>query len=393
MLGTCLILNPCKSFYSNPARMFSFCGREFLHIKWSSDPSTHLFFIRNSAFRFSSDGTELPSPTVDYLIKKCGLTPESAFKASQRINIKSTAKPDSVLALLKSYGLPKPYIAKLISKDPTVLSADPTKTLEPKIEFFSNMGISGPDLARIFHRHPSILSNFSLKNYIVPCIDFLKSFLHDDRSIAVALTRLRWIKEIRRVMQPNIEMLRYEGVQDSGISKLIIRRPQLLTWKQPQFNEVVLHTKALGFDPSSMMFIHALCTLSQMYKTTLEAKLELFRSFGWSEDEILCIFRKQPRCLSLSEKILRTRLDFFMNKLSWTVAEVAKNPVVLLLSMEKRIVPRYSVIQVLLSQGLMKKQSISTALILTEDKFLEKFVRKYHQELPQLLKEYKRNME
>ncbi|KAJ4978473.1 hypothetical protein NE237_009253 [Protea cynaroides] len=371
--------------------MFSFC-RKLLHIKSFGDPSTHLFFIRNSAFRFSSDATEIPSLTVDYLINKCGLTPESALKASQSIKMKSTTKADSVLALLNSYGLLKPYLSKLISKEPTVLSANPKKTLEPKFEFFSNMGISGPDLARIFHRHPSILTNSSLKNDIVPSINFLKSFLRDDRNIAVALTRLRWIKGIRRVMEPNIEILQHQGVLESGISKLMKLRPQLLTWKQPQFNEVVLQTKAIGFNPSTMVFISAVCTLSQMKKTTLERKLEVFRSSGWSEYEILCLFKKCPPCFAVSEKSLRTRLDFFSGKLIWTAADVVKNPFVLLLSMEKRTVPRFSVIQILLSQGLMKKQSISTALILSEAKFLEKFVRKYHQELPQLMEEYKRNM-
>ncbi|KAJ4978243.1 hypothetical protein NE237_009023 [Protea cynaroides] len=372
--------------------MSSFCSKNLLHIKCYGDPSTHLFFIRNSSLRFSSDATELPSITVDYLINRCGLTPESALKASQRINIKSTTKADSVLALLNSYGLPKPYISKLISKDPALLSANLKKTLEPKFEFFSNMGISGPDLARIFHRRPSILSNSSLKKDIVPSIDFLKSFLHDDRNIAVAMTRLRWINGIRGVMKPNIEILRYQGVPESGISKLITYRPQLLTWKQPQFNEVVLQTKAIGFNPSSMLFIYGVCTLSQMKKTTLETKVEVFRSFGWSEYEILCLFKKQPHCFALSEKSLRTRLDFFSSKLIWTAADIVKNPIVLRLSMEKRTVPRFSVIQILLSQGLMKKRSINTALNLSEDKFLEKFVRKYHQELPQLMEEYKRNM-
>ncbi|KAJ4979904.1 hypothetical protein NE237_010684 [Protea cynaroides] len=372
--------------------MLNLCSRKLLHVKYSGDPSMYLFFIRNSSFRFSSDATELPSLTVDYLINRCGLTTESALKVSQRINIKSTTKADSVLALLNSNGFPKPYISKLISKDPAVLSADPKKILEPKIEFFSNMGISGPDLAKIFIRDPSILSGANLESQIIPSMDFLESFLHDDRNIAVALSRLRWIKGIRRVMEPNIEILRNQGVQDAGISKLLIRRPQLLTWKQPQFNELVLQTKAMGFDPSSMMFIHAVCTLSQMKKATLETKLEVFRSFGWSEFEILCLFRKHSHCFARSEKSLRTRLDFFSSKLIWTAAEVVKNPVVLLLSMEKRTVPRFSVIQILLSQGLMKKQSISSALIMSEAKFLEKFVRKYHQELPQLMEEYKRNM-
>ncbi|XP_043723928.1 uncharacterized protein LOC122670945 isoform X1 [Telopea speciosissima] len=374
--------------------MFSFCSRKLLHVKWSDSSSTTclLPIIGNSSLRFSSNATEQSSLTVDYLINKCGLTQESALKASQRINIKSTSKADSVLALLISYGLPKPYISKLISKDPTVLSADPKKILVPKIEFFSNMGISGPNLAKIFYRDTSILGSANLRNQIIS-MEFLKSFLHDDKNIAVALSRLRWTTGIQSAMEPNIEILRNQGVPESGISKLIRLRPQLLTWKQPQFNEVVLQAKEMGCDPSSLMFIHAIRTLSQMNKATLEAKREVFRSFGWSEDEILCMFRKQPNCLTRSEKILRMRLDFFMNEHSWTAAEVALRPAVLLYSMEKRTVPRYSVIQFLLSQGLMKKQSISTAFSLNEDKFLENFVRKYHQELPQLLKEYKRNME
>ncbi|XP_043723933.1 uncharacterized protein LOC122670947 [Telopea speciosissima] len=372
--------------------MFSFCSRKLNNMKLFGNLSTFLLPNRNSSLRFSSNATEQPSLTVDYLINRCGLTEESAFKVSQRFNMKSTTKADSVLALLNSYGLTQPYISKIISKDPKVLSADPKKILEPKIEFFSNMGISGPDLGKIFCNDSSLLASVSLENQIVPSIEFLKSFLHDNKNVVVVLSRLRWIKGIQRVMKPNIEILRNEGVPESRILKLIMLAPQLLTWKQPQFNEVVSQAKEMGFDPSSLMFIHAVRTLAQMKKTILEAKWEIFRSFGWSEDEILCMFRKQPQCLTRSEKMLRMRLDFFMNKQSLTAAEVARMPVILLLSMEKRTVPRYSVIQVLLSRGLMKKQSISTALILNEDKFLEKFVRKYQQELPQLLKEYKRNM-
>ncbi|XP_043723931.1 uncharacterized protein LOC122670946 isoform X1 [Telopea speciosissima] len=373
--------------------MFSFCSRKFFRIKWSGDLSTFFLLIRNSSLRFNSNATEQPSLTIDYLMNRCGLTQESALKTSQRINIKSTTKADSVLALLNSYGLPKPCISKLITNYPTVLSANPKKTLEPKIEYFSNIGISGPDLARIISKDPTILANASLRNKIIPSMEFLRSFLHDGKSIALALSRLRWNRGFQRMMEPNIEILRNQGVSESGISKLIILCPQLLTWKQPQFNDVVLQAKEMGCDPSRMMFIYAVRTLSQMSKTTLEAKLEVYRSFGWSEDEILCMFRKQPYCLARSEKILRMQLDFFINKLSWTAAEVAKIPVILNFSLEKRNVPRCSVIQVLLSQGLMKKQSIGSALLMNDARFLENFVRKYHQELPQLLQEYKRNME
>ncbi|XP_043723932.1 transcription termination factor 1, mitochondrial-like isoform X2 [Telopea speciosissima] len=372
--------------------MFSFCSRKFFRIKWSGDLSTFFLLIRNSSLRFSSNATEQSSLTVDYLIKRCGLTQESALKASQRINIKSTTNADWVRALLDSYGLPKSCISKLISNHPAVLSGNPKKILEPKIEYFLNMGMTVPDLAKIFSKDPSILAGASLTNQIIPSMEFLRSFLNDGKNIALVLSRLRWNTGFQRLMEPNIELLRNQGVPEPVISKLVIICPQALTLKQPRFNEAVLKAKEMGFDPSSLMFVHAIRTLSQM-NTTLETKLEVFRNFGWSEDEILCMFRKQPYCLTRSEKILRIRLDFFMNKLSLTAAEITTNPVVLLLSMEKRTVPRCSVIQVLLSQGLMKKQSIGSALLMNDARFLENFVRKYHQELPQLLQEYKRNME
>ncbi|XP_043725878.1 transcription termination factor MTERF2, chloroplastic-like [Telopea speciosissima] len=237
--------------------MFSFCSRKLLHMKCSGSSSTTclLPIIGNSSLRFNSNATEQPSLTVDYLINRCGLTQESALKTSHRFNIKSTTKADSVLALLNSYGLPKPCISEVIRRNPTVLSVDLKKTLEPKIEFFSNMGISGPDLARILYRGPSILTDASLRNEIIPSIEFLKSFLHNGKNIAAAMSRLRWTMGFQRVMECNIEFLRNQGVPDSGISKLILLCPRALNWKQPRVNEVVLQANEMGCNSSSLIFI------------------------------------------------------------------------------------------------------------------------------------------
>ncbi|KAJ4969808.1 hypothetical protein NE237_002907 [Protea cynaroides] len=351
---------------------------------WVLDSSTHFYFIRSHSLCSISKATNLSSFTLDYLVNSCGLSRESALKASQRIVIKNTTRSDSVLALFSNYGFTKTQISKLIARNPRLILAKPEKTLKPKLEFLSEIGISGPNLAKIIG--DSNILRISLERAIIPSLNFLRIFLTTDGDIALTLSRLKWNNALREIMGPNIETLRNHGLPDSSISKLLLLQPRLLAFKVDHFEEMVLRTKELGIDPLSLMFVHGLRTVSSLSKPKWEMKLSNFRSFGWSEDEITSLFRKQPSCLSRSVEQMSTRLDFFMNRLNWTVADILKNPILLLLSFEKRIVRRLSILQILINDGLLKKTNIPPGLMMTEAQFLDKFVMQYQKELPQLLK-------
>ncbi|KAF8395568.1 hypothetical protein HHK36_019518 [Tetracentron sinense] len=325
-----------------------------------------------------------PSLTVNYLINSCGLSPESALRASQKIEIKTAIRPDSVLELFRNYEFTDTHIVKLITKSPSLLLADPIKNLSPKIEFFRNNGISDPILAKMLSADPSILRR-SLENQIIPSFNYLKSFLHTNENIAFSLGRATWILHSpQKVMGPNIAILRNHGVPESIILKMIMIRPRILSLKTYKFSKSVTKIIEMGFDPSSLMFVHGLAALSGVKKGIWEAKLAVYRSYGWSEDEILWMFRKQPVCMAPSAKKIKTALDFFVNKLNWTPADISKYPTTLFLSLEKRTMPRCSVIEVLLSKGLMKKGQMGNALMKAEDVFLKNYVIKYEEDLPQL---------
>jgi mTERF domain-containing protein len=93
--------------------------------------------------------------------------------------------------------------------------------------------------------------------------------------------------------------------------------------------------------------------------------------------------------MMLSEKKIMKGLDFFVNKMGWPSKEIVHCPVILFLSLEKRIIPRCKVIQVLWSKGLIKKDiSLNTVLLPVEKRFLERFVTKFEEEVPQLLSVY-----
>lgn len=86
-------------------------------------------------------------------------------------------------------------------------------------------------------------------------------------------------------------------------------------------------------------------------------------------------------------------MDFLVNKMDWVSVAIARNPMVLSLSLEKRIIPRFSVIQVLLSKGLIRKDfHIGTVWLRSEKHFLISFVTKYQEDVPQLLSIYQGKM-
>uniref|UniRef100_A0A5B7APZ1 Transcription regulator mTERF family n=1 Tax=Davidia involucrata TaxID=16924 RepID=A0A5B7APZ1_DAVIN len=145
----------------------------------------------------------------------------------------------------------------------------------------------------------------------------------------------------------------------------------------------------MGFDPSKNSFVNAMLVLTGNSKSTWERKLEVYRKWGWSDDEILLAFKKNPKCMATSEKKINQVMDFLINKMGWNASDVAGCPMALFSSLENWTIPRCLVIQLLLSKGLIKKDiSLSSVIALVERQFLNKFVTKYQIRFPALLNLY-----
>ncbi|KAF5175107.1 Mitochondrial transcription termination factor family protein [Thalictrum thalictroides] len=336
--------------------------------------------------RFISNTPDLNGFTVNYLKNKCGLSPESALKASKHIVLKSTTTPDLVVSLLKNYGITDAHISRIIICRPQMLLVN-YKTLKPKFDFFNSIGFSGPDLGNFLVKDSTFLMS-SLENRIIPSINYLRSLVKTDDSIAVILKKVRWgIHDAEGFMGPNIAILRNYGVPESIIRIYLLRQPQGLFFNSDKFKKVLLEVKEMGVSPSSVQFVLALHVLLTMRKSTWDGKLAVFRSFGWSEDEVLSVFKKYPLVMSNSAKKIKLAVDFFINSLNWNREEIARNPVLISLSLEKRIIPRCYVLQILFSKVLINEKG-SGALICSEKLFLKKYVNKYNKEVPDLLKVY-----
>ncbi|KAJ4965843.1 hypothetical protein NE237_017692 [Protea cynaroides] len=374
--------------------MFSFFFKRLVPIgRTVRDSSTQLCFQKNRSFlhSLSSKPSEDLNPfVVSYLINICGFSPVAAISASKKVNFVTSDKPDSALTLFRNHGFTETQISNLIKKQPSLLVADPAKTLLPKLKFFHSLGISSCDLSKILSRDPRILFT-SLDKKIIPVFTFFKGLVGTDENFVIALRhQTRFLRcDIQNLAQ-NIAILRENGVSESKIVMLLTKYPRSITRRSDRFNETLEKIKKMGFNPATTIFVVAIQVIESMSKSTWKQKLKAYQRWGLSENEILLAFRLCPWFMILSEKKIMSHMDFFVKRMGLESAVIINNPVIMGYSLEKRIVPRCSVLRVLTLKGLVKKDiKIGYLLNQSEKQFLGKFVTKNVREVPQLLDVYK----
>ncbi|TQD83993.1 hypothetical protein C1H46_030443 [Malus baccata] len=328
--------------------------------------------------------------TVNYLVNSCGLSLGNAISASKLLNLQTPEKADSVLALLRSHGFSQHQISKFVRSCPKTLLSCPEKTLLPKLEFFASVGVSREDLARTVATNPCLLT-VSLEKRIVPTYNFLRSLLSEKNVIGV-FKRRSWIFLVDHCKDvvPNIGLLRELGMPQPSISLLLAHYTHVTMNKHKRFGKIVGEVKEMGFSLQTSTFVFALHTLcGKSSKLIWKRSCKIFMSWGWSEDDFLSAFRKNPEFTIVSEKKLVQVMDFLVNKMGWPSGMIARYPRVMRHSLEKRIRPRCLVVKVLRLKGLIDENlSLDYVMQPQERLFLERFVTKFQIEVPQLWNVY-----
>ncbi|XP_037496096.1 transcription termination factor MTEF1, chloroplastic-like, partial [Jatropha curcas] len=238
--------------------------------------------------------------------------------------------PESVIALLRKHGFSNFQISKIVQSWPRILLADPEKNILPKLKFFSSIGMTGPDIAKIISSCALTLT-CSLINRIVPVYKFLKgaSLFGDEFAIkAMSRASRTCVYNVEKISASNSLLLREIGMPQSVIKLLLI-------------NQFVID---MGVCPTETKFIRALCAVVQLSESTRQHRVEVYGRYGWSKDEILM----KP-------------------------SEIAAYPHLFSFSLKKRTIPRGLVIKTLKLKGVVEKNVVSflSVLAASEKRFLK----------------------
>ncbi|XP_065867783.1 transcription termination factor MTERF8, chloroplastic-like isoform X2 [Euphorbia lathyris] len=320
-------------------------------------PHIRLRFLHSSGPPLPTAATSSPSFNVDFLINSCGLSLKSALSVSNKfqLNDKTPQNPQSVLQLLKSHHFSDSHVAQLIVKLPRVLSCRIHDNLKPKFEYLDKIG-----------------------------------FEDSDDKLLVAVKRAPWLlsSNIKILLQPNVDALMKEGVPAHVVERFLTLHPRSMFQNPENLINAVNTLKNLGFETTDTMFIHAFRVMVQMSESTWKKKIEVMKSMGFSEEDILKTFKRFPQFLAYSEENIRKTLNFYFNTMKLELETIIVNPALLGYSIEKRVRPRYHVLKVLESKKLIKGIKEIVFIKIVENNFLEKYIDQFIDEVPSLLEFY-----
>ncbi|XP_014517086.1 uncharacterized protein LOC106774567 isoform X2 [Vigna radiata var. radiata] len=347
------------------------------------------YFTSDTSSDSKSDGKQHKGSTftVSDLINSCGMSQTLARELSNRVNLKTSDGPNAVIDILSIYGFSKSQLAKLVVRHPSVLFTNVEDTLLPKLEFFRSIGMSNTEIPKILIANHGILKRH-LENCIIPRYEILKSVVHADREVVRAIKNapLGFVYgDLMNRLVPNIDILRECGVPQASITHLVTNSLSAAYVEHSRFVEAIKTAKEIGFSPLKMDFVVAIHVLVTMRKEVWESRFEVYERWGWNREMALRAFRKFPSFMKFSGDTFSRKMSFLVKDMGCSSEAIAEYPLVVAYSLEKRIIPRFSVIKILKSKGLLEKNvHFSSIICTTEEKFLEKFVVNFQNVLPLL---------
>ncbi|EXB94316.1 hypothetical protein L484_002677 [Morus notabilis] len=289
-------------------------------------------------------------------------------------------------------------ITSMLKKRPKLFTFNVNTNFRPKLEFFRSLGLTDEDVAKILSWEPSILER-SLEKQIIPSVQVFRRVLGTGFDVLKAIKSFYFILEydLENTLVPNVSTLKSHGVSETLILKMFMMQPRSLLLNPCRFSEVLAEVVKLEFDPNNLLFVLAVRVMATVSKTLWEQKLESFISFGLSRDEVYLAFRLHPLCMLVSEKKIKKLMNFFTHKLNIEPSIISRRPRILRYSLEKRIIPRSSMLQLLMSKGLIKEDftmiSLLSYLAMNEKNFMARWVRKYQNVLPDVVKAHRGEIE
>uniref|UniRef100_A0A5B6YNH5 Mitochondrial transcription termination factor family protein n=1 Tax=Davidia involucrata TaxID=16924 RepID=A0A5B6YNH5_DAVIN len=186
-------------------------------------------------------------------------------------------------------------------------------------------------------------------------------------------------------MMPNIELMKSCGISSSQITRYVYNFPRFFLHKPEHIKEFVKKVDEMGFDRKSKMFLHAIRAVSSMTSENWELKLELFRSLGFSEDDILLAFRRAPQVFAVSERKIKEVTKLLLSTGKFDISFVVNHAELLICSVEQRLKPRLRVLEILERKNLLlKKPSMITVFKISDEKFFVKYVSPFSKEVGKL---------
>ncbi|CAL9181065.1 unnamed protein product [Musa hybrid cultivar] len=262
---------------------------------------------------------------------------------------------------------------KLMQREPRFLHSNVETILKPRMRSLQDMGFSDTEIVQLVSSCPGLLQFRDIQ----PRINFWRSLLGSNERLIKASRRNMFLlnSSLAQKIEPNISLLRECGISEQWITQMLVVVPSLFCRKNKCVNESIKHVEELGVSRDCKMFPHLLLTVLTLSRSRLDATFATLMSFGWSQPDSIAAFRRHPGIWNLSKKNLCDKMTFLMKEAGCELTYIICRPVLLTYSLEKRLRPRYEVLNFLKQNKLLDEgHNLLSVVKLSEEKFRKKFL-------------------
>jgi mTERF domain-containing protein len=138
------------------------------------------------------------------------------------------------------------------------------------------------------------------------------------------------------------------------------------------------------------MFRHALHAVAFLGEDKISTKVDyLKKTFRWSDDEVRMAVCKAPLLLTRSKDTLQSKSEFLISQVGLEPAYIAHRPVMISLSLQGRLRPRYYLLKFLKEKGLLHHNLCYYTIVKVTDKVLmDKYISPHSEAAPHLAQDY-----
>lgn len=354
----------------------------FLSASHVPTPSLSPLFPLHRLLAATAPASPEPFAVEDYLATTCGLSRPKARKASKKLaHLKSSSKIDAVLAFLAALDISPSGVAA----DPQFLCADVELNLAKRVAELTGLGLKRSQIARLIPLAGASFRTASLGPNLAFWLPVFGSFERLLRAMKVNGGILA--ADLEKVGKPNLALLQQCGISVRDFSDTYLTR--VLTRLPEYVQNAVLYIDKLGVPQDSPMFRYALMAFAFQSQEKIDRKMGILEMLGWSQDDVLTAVRKMPSMLTMSEERMQTTVNFLTRDVGLEIPYIARRPVLVMYSYERRLLPRHSLLNILNAKGLLYPElDFYTVITLTEKKFLYKYVHPYEKSIPGLAATY-----
>ncbi|XP_006662809.1 uncharacterized protein LOC102717289 [Oryza brachyantha] len=354
---------------------------------YSYPPRLHRLLL-STASRPAAAGARFS--VEEYLVGTCGLTAAQALMASEKLSrLKSASRPDAVVAVLSGVGLSRAELAAAVASDPMLLCAKADGIARRVASLRDRVGLSDPQIGSfLLAGGARSLRSGDIASKLEFWIPFSGSF---DMLLRVVKGNYRiFTANIEKVVKPNVALLQECGLTVCDIVKMAGYASWVLTFSPKKVEALVQRAEELGVPRTSGVFKYTLGATGCITEGKATARMKFLScTLGCSMDKLRPAVRRAPQILGLSEENLRSKIEFLVNKVALEPNYILQRPVLLSLSLVKRLAPRHYVLQVLAVKGLIKNDvDFYSSVCLVEEDFVARYIDGYKDAVPGLADVY-----